>query len=134
MREIKFRVWDGGRMRNVDLYFFEEEGIRELPCQFADHLRIMQYTGLKDKNGKDIYEGDIVKTSGYQNPISGEIESDLCVVEYHGPHLCYCEHFANEGESGTKRTYVLDLIGGADKDDDAEVIGNVHENQELLTP
>lgn len=133
MREIKFRVWDGKEMREpppINEWDMEDG---EFWVSYCDNP-IMQFTGLKDRNGKDIYEGDIVKTSGYQNPISGEIESDLCVVEYHGPHLCYCEHFANEGESGTKRTYVLDLIGGADKDDDAEVIGNVHENQELLTP
>jgi len=86
-----------------------------------------QYTGLKDKNGKEVYEGDVVLTSGYQNPFSGETENCACVVEYLGPHLIY-------RASADNHETVYNLIGNADKDDDAEVIGNVHENPELLQP
>jgi len=51
MKEIKFRIWDGGKMHYVDLWW-----------NFTDYLNsdmpAMQYTGLKDKKGKDVYEGD----------------------------------------------------------------------------
>ena len=67
MREIKFRAWDGSRMwdkteiavGNNDLFeILNDHNAVEL---FSEAFELMQYTGLKDKNGKEIYEGDIVR-------------------------------------------------------------------------
>lgn len=62
MREIKYRAWYGNEMQEVEVYYFDTEqavlsrsGIVHMPAEL-----LMQYTGLKDTNGVEIYEGDIV--------------------------------------------------------------------------
>ena len=75
-REIKFRAWDGERM------FLSPSEIQHLGSWFDGHwpgalakpdqIRLMQYTGLHDKNGVEIYEGDIVM---YRNDYDGDWES-----------------------------------------------------------
>ena len=89
-REIKFRAWNGEKMTEpFDLdelahhydneYFVDYWG--EIPYDiFKDNAKVMQYTGLKDKNRKEIYEGDILRhTMGgdwQDNP------SEVCWGEY----------------------------------------------------
>lgn len=64
MRKIKFRAWDED-LGMSEPFNLEGAGIMFLEGGNPDS--IMQYTGLKDKNGKEIYEGDIVKTNGYKS-------------------------------------------------------------------
>lgn len=128
MREIKFRAWDGNKMQ-----------YSELPPSFAfwkyvsydsDCLKtLMQYTGLKDKNGVEIYEGDIMQLkSRYPHDFQ----------EKH-PHKKY-----NRISNGVKYSleygaFLLDdtferepAFCGFDENKQWEVIGNIYENPELI--
>ncbi len=131
-RELKFRAWDGRRMKIDGFIIWDGK-----PHEFSEYSRddvykrdwhLMQYTGLRDKNGREIYEGDILVTSGLTNPLSGETENTLSEVMYKGPFLVYWPI------GGTEASSLEELIGWrTDIDDDAEVVGNRYENPELLS-
>lgn len=106
MREIKFRAWDGKSMVfHSDL---KQIAMSEAVGYYNwGNLEIMQYTGLRDKNGKEIYEGDIVKGLGYDEDLS-----EVILEPSGGFYYAWSEY----GHSA----------------EDIEVIGNIYENPELL--
>jgi len=64
-REIKFRAF-GNRQTSYGQTareMFEPFGLKDYPTDLMEESVVMQYTGLKDKNGKEIYEDDIIKTN-----------------------------------------------------------------------
>ncbi len=132
MREIKFRAWDKekekllqwlGQYGEDEPDFNRDESsagaytrLWEALCRFedeSDRFVLMQYTGLKDKNGKEIYEGDIIKRNKIMHVPSDKV---LNVVTFeNGMFMCGIT--------------TLDNIVSAF---DPEVIGNIHENPDLL--
>jgi uncharacterized phage protein (TIGR01671 family) len=84
MRELKFRVWEKRCKRwwCEDSQYLQMDGKKIHPAPWStlsadlpdEHIVIQQYTGLKDTNCKDIYEGDIIQLEG--SPISYSIEWD----------------------------------------------------------
>ena len=117
-REIKFRAWDKhhNSMEYInDLYWFEENGIHDFN---DDNYIFMQNTGLKDKNGKEIYDSDIAKVTWGRGKI----------VFY---EVKYCESLGYHYLRDTKNKEDDDIICIYDYSQ-MDVIGNVFDNPELL--
>ena len=119
MRGLKFRVWDKERECYLDetelagitpdgkyILYIEEEEISKL--EIEGNYIIEQYTGLKDKNGKEIFEGDLV---------AYEKDNIASVIFEYGGFYPFVEPYNDFGcPSGRE----------------VEVIGNIHENHDLL--
>ena len=146
-REIKFRVWDEGFNRMVHpigidwetkdkmiMYYWatDKDGISKIgmPCH-KELSNIMQYTGLKDKNRKEIYEGDICRF--YPNKEE--------TIYFHG--LAYINDNVVGGQWEIIRCDNIDsevpeikgqecLDSSSFWNDDFEIIGNIHQNPALL--
>lgn len=61
MREIRFRAWDGKQWTTLGMYHGTENGNKVFGIDLRNNIVLMQNIGLQDKNGKDIYEGDILQ-------------------------------------------------------------------------
>lgn len=129
MREIKFRDYD---MDNKVLRYFDLDGYDRQEHDAWGN--VMQFTGLKDKNGVEIYEGDIFK---------GDEPGDAIVVDWNEEKAAFGVNLygydSHTGEGG-QEVYDSD-ISLIDVDFmevssliDCEVIGNIHEHPHLLTP
>lgn len=131
MRSIKFRAWDnennqmldvqeinfedcfyGGEMQIKTTMYNDYFDCREMP--------LMQFTGLYDKNGKEIYEGDIVRIPNYYE-LYGTNAGEAYEV-----YFAYGGFRLKPKYNSKARGYWLE------DDNEIEIIGNIYENKELL--
>lgn len=126
MREVEYRAWDKElkRMCNVvqlgrkDIIVESDEEDEISGYLSRDRFILLQYTGLKDKNGKKIYESDIVKNEFYE--FKGE-------VIYRSSECCY---YIKSIENGIDNPTFFSLGGFNSKL--ISKLGNVYDNPELL--
>jgi len=135
MREIKFRVWDNKRnkiiyadgMKSIELYDDGSGMIRDIEDKILlevgeDNPTLMRYTGLKDKNGKEIYEGDVLEWKS-SNPFS--INEIRRVKVTFTQALFWCIGLGGIPRFGV---YLGELLA----EEKCHIIGNIYENPELL--
>ena len=117
MREIKFKLWHKGFKKFFTTNYSDQ--ISMMPdgnifwmgeCE-TDNFTLLQYTGLKDKNGKEIYEGDIFR------------DNDTYLWEVFFEDGMFC---AKGGEYDLVEA-LIEFIP-----EHCEIIGNIYENPELL--
>lgn len=123
MREIKFRAWDKVNkfLTQVMTLSFRDGKVSTTHYSNGggvylhdDEVVLMQYTGLKDKNGKEIYEGDIIKFDKKSPEIKSVFykNGSFCILDVNDVDICY--------------------LGDCIFKDEYEIIGDIYQNPELL--
>lgn len=151
MREIKFRAWDtlNKEMINIESINFQERRVYRNDVSYRNFkdTELMEYTGLKDMKGKEIYEGDILLSSDENGIFLTSIDFGYPNIEYSNmltgfkikteiilSNSQYFEYFSNN---------LIELISKYNipmkEDNNAKyisdgwwILGNIYENPELL--
>lgn len=139
-RELKFRAWDGKRMiyfqdlmigidkRSNNPYVFFQTDTFGGEVRLGKH-EVMQYSGLTDKNGREIYEGDVVRF--FDTVIKGNESCTNYDDEIVNGQIIWDDERC--GWAITNRISIENEDFFEQLSDEAEIIGNIYENPELIT-
>lgn len=127
MREHKYKAWDKKEKRwlGANLHMSVVDGLlwwqygyecEILSAEERENIELVQYTGLKDKDGKEIYEGDIIKD--YENWVG--------IVEWDKKDCFFNINYPIQNE-----TMMFDDAFDSNPERNAEIIGNIYKNPEL---
>lgn len=124
-REIKFRVWDKEEKKMIlSKNVTDSINIFARGC-LSSNIELMQYTGVKDKNGTEIYEGDIVEFNDVEYSDSPSQKFTIRSGEDFHRDCCYLQNINEYIDQ-----YIKD--NGEYPDDSIEIVGNIYENPKLI--
>lgn len=119
----KFRVWDKEAKCFVNNFYLDQDGClcRDIGESYDDRFQKQFFTGLQDKGGKDIYDGDVLRNPLFSSPrvcrfAAGTTNDRYCGFEFYDSKDNFFIY--RVGENFSVRSY--------------EIIGNIYENPELL--
>ena len=121
-RTIKFRAWEKNLKEMIPVGEIDFNSLminQSTTWRFIDEVELMQFTGLRDKNSVEIYEGDILSTDLDRPYLIVEFRNGAFMFQCHDNGKDYYDFMATTGENSNFTKY-------------HEVIGNVYENSELL--
>ena len=133
-REIKFRAWvTSSGVFSTEPHMATQgepdiETLQSFMHHYSDEPLLMQFTGLKDKNGIEIYEGDIISKTAY----NGEEYTLDGIVEYHvDGYALKCIGTNNDANIGSY--YAMSVTSESNTLYKGEVIGSIYTTPHLLT-
>lgn len=137
MREIKFRAWYPEKkllftwqeilIDNIGVFLMRSDGEPETDYSLTPSAILMQFTGLLDKNGTEIYEGDVVKTDSVNIQSGTDCNPYLRVVRFNQEEARF-DFYQIDGE----KQLAGQTLCKNNLEKRWEVIGNIYENPELV--
>ena len=138
MREIKFRSWYDDKMHVNPTFTFYNHGAKGNAVMLVDEWEdrvIMQYTGLKDKNGVEIYEGDILEFTDKWEWYRGNYSAKMMSADQDELKVLKAQYEAEPMSRYKVKYHPYDGYGISkyDLENYLAVVGNIYQNPELLS-
>ncbi|TXE84741.1 hypothetical protein FPD46_00465 [Campylobacter peloridis] len=136
LSDFDFRIWDKDEKCFLDSYTKSRAVDKNLPKDRLENMELEFWTGLYDKFGDKIYEGDIVKYCDFENLVIKFVDGVFIASRFYNEFIKKIKHGYNEEEVKNtlfKSSYKLyKQVFDEKMCDNLKIIGNIHENKDLL--